>query len=93
MRRLYLHAAGLLHPDYYRDHDEDPRVLRALRATAAELRSKAQYAPGDGHSAIVPTADVETTLIDIVKTTRRHVWRELFGEEYQEGDQKRAHAD
>jgi hypothetical protein len=94
MKRLYLHAAGLFHPNTVMEigNGADPRVVRALRETAAELRRKAEYAPG-GFGPTVSRADLEEALTDIVKTARRHTWRELFGEEYKEGDRKRAHAD
>jgi len=78
MKRLYERAGQLLRPTGLElGQGADPRVIRALRLTADELRVKAEHAYG-GYADVIAIADFDEAMADIIKTVARHVWRELL---------------
>jgi hypothetical protein len=81
MKRLYERAAALIRPNGLEiGQGADPRVVRALRLAAEELRVRAEYANG-GHGPTVKVASFDEVIADALKVVRRHVWREVLGED------------
>jgi hypothetical protein len=82
MKRLYQRAAAVLWPHSMQEIGQgaDPRMVRAFRLAADELRNKAEYASG-GYGPTVKVSEFEQVCADVLRIVKRHVWREMLGKE------------
>ena len=81
MKRLYERAAALIRPDTMQEigQGKDPRVVRALRLAAEEIRNMAEYADIDNGT--VAIKDFEKVTADVLRIVRRHLWCEVLGKD------------